>query len=177
MRRSSRVAYQNPWLAFEVHEIVHPNGVAGEHGLVVVPGASGVIVLDGDDVVLTEQMRFAVDRVMVEIVKGGADEGETTQACAERELREELGLVAARWTPLGPAYEVPSILTAPVELYLARDVRPVAAAPDAVETIRARRMPFTQALELALGGGIDDGVTIAALVRAAVAVGRMTLSS
>ena len=93
------------------------------------PGASGVIVLDGDDVVLTEQMRFAVDRVMVEIVKGGADEGETTQACAERELREELGLEAARWTPLGPAYEVPSILTAPVELYLARDVRPVAPLP------------------------------------------------
>ena len=173
MRRGSRVAYQNQWLAFEVHDIVHPNGVEGEHGLVMVPAAAGVIVIDGEDIVLTEQVRFAADRVMIEIVKGGAEEGETTADCAARELREELGLAAARWTPLGVAWECPSILAMPAQLYLAQDVRPVAADPEAVESIRPARFPFAEALERALTGGIDDGVTVAAIVRAAHVTGRL----
>src|SRR5487761_2648039 len=40
--------YRNPWISAEVHEIVHPTGVAGEHLLVVPPRASGVVIMDGD---------------------------------------------------------------------------------------------------------------------------------
>jgi 8-oxo-dGTP pyrophosphatase MutT (NUDIX family) len=152
---------------FEAHDIVHPNGRPGEHAVVVVPASSAVVVLDGDVVVLTRQARYAIDRVVLEIVKGGAAAGESAQAAAARELREELGLVAARWDDLGIVYEIPSIVETPVHLFLARDLHAVAPEPEEVETIAAVRMPFTEALLAAARGEIADAVTATALLRAA----------
>ena len=166
-RRASRIVYQNPWLRFEAHDIVHPNGRPGEHGLVVTPAASAVVAIDGDDVILTRQARFAVDRVVLEIVKGGADAGETAASAAQRELREEVGLIAARWDDLGEFYELPSIVATPVRVFLARDLTPVATDLEEVESIEAVRMPFAAALQATETGGISDALTAAALLRAA----------
>ncbi|HTX02968.1 MAG TPA: NUDIX domain-containing protein, partial [Candidatus Acidoferrales bacterium] len=85
---------------------MHPSGAPGEHWLIKVPLASGVVVHDGEDVVLTAQDRFALDQRMIEIVKGGGKDDEDSLACAQREAREELGVVAGRWIPLGFAYEI-----------------------------------------------------------------------
>ena len=147
--------------------MVHPNGVAGEHGVVVVPRASGVLALDGADVVFARQARYAVDRVVIEVVKGGAAAAEDERAAAERELREELGFVAARWSALGLIYEVPSIIQVPIYLFLARDLRTVATDLEDVETIDAVRMPFRTAYLAAARGEINDAVTVAALMRTA----------
>jgi ADP-ribose pyrophosphatase len=166
-RRAHRTVYENRWLRFEAHDIVHPNGRAGEHGLVVVPDASAVVALDGDDVILTRQARFAVDRIVLEVVKGGAAAGETHLAAAQRELREELGFVAARWDDLGDAYEIPSIVQQPVRLFLARTLTAVATDPEDIESIDAVRMPFAAALRAAGSGEIADAITVAALLRTA----------
>jgi 8-oxo-dGTP pyrophosphatase MutT (NUDIX family) len=167
VRRSRRTTYENRWLRFEVHDMVHPNGQPGEHGVVITPRASGAIVLDGDDVILAHQARYAIDRNMVEIVKGGADPAETTRAAAERELREELGIVAARWDALGIVYEIPSIVQEGVEIFLARDISAVDSDQEDVETIVAVRMPFADAVLAAARGELQDAVTGIALMRAA----------
>ncbi len=167
MRRGRRTTYENRWLRFEAHDMVHQNGRAGEHGVVVTPRASAAIVLDGDDVVLTRQARYAIDAHVLEIVKGGADPGEAPRSAAERELREELGLEAERWDDLGIVYEIPSIVQEPVSLFLARDIRTVASAPEDVETIVAVRMPFRDAALAAARGELNDAVTGLALMRAA----------
>jgi 8-oxo-dGTP pyrophosphatase MutT (NUDIX family) len=164
-RLVKREVYRNPWVAVEVHDIVHPTGAAGEHVLVATGRASGVLVVDGDAFVLARQARFAADRIALEIVKGGADEGETPLGCAQRELREELGLEAQRWTPLGIAYEIPSIVQFPVTLFLARDLRTVATAQEHVEAVDAVRMPIEDAYRAAIDGRIDDAVTLAAFLR------------
>ncbi|HEV3085825.1 MAG TPA: NUDIX hydrolase [Candidatus Elarobacter sp.] len=158
--------YENPWLRFEAHEIVHPTGVAGEHGVVVTPRASAVILVDGDDVLLTRQARFAIDRVVLEAIKGGRHEGEDGLACAQRESREEAGVVAARWTSLGMTFEIPSIVEEPVELFLGEGLAPARLPPEAVERIEVVRMRFAEALEACVDGRIDDAVTAMALVRA-----------
>ena len=167
VRKSKRTAYENRWLRFEAHDIVHPNGQPGEHGVVVTPRSSGVVVLDGDDVILTRQARYAIGRSVLEIVKGGAAPGETAREAAERELREELGLVASRWDELGFIYEIPSIMEEPISIFLARDIRSVASEPEDVETIVAARMPLCDAIRAAATGELNDAVTIAALMRAA----------
>jgi 8-oxo-dGTP pyrophosphatase MutT (NUDIX family) len=167
VRRGRRTTYENRWLRFEVHDMVHPNGQPGEHGVVITPRASGAIVLDGDDVILAHQARYASDRNMVEIVKGGADPAETARAAAERELREELGIVAARWDDLGIVYEIPSIVQEGVEIFLARDINAVASDQEDVETIVAVRMPFAEAVLAAARGELKDAVTGIALMRAA----------
>lgn len=167
VRKRVRTTYENRWLRFEAHDMIHPNGRAGEHGVIVTPRAGGTVVLDGNDVVLARQARYAIDRVVLEIVKGGAEADEDPQAAAARELREELGLAAARWDPLGLVYEVPSIMQEGVSLFLARDITAVTSAPEDVETIEAVRLPFREALRMAGQGEIADAVTVAALFRAA----------
>ncbi len=164
-RLAQRELYRNPWVAVHIHEIIHPTGAAGEHIAIATGHASGVLVVDGDTFVLARQARFAADAQMLEIVKGGAGEGESALACAQRELREELGLLAADWMPLGVAYEVPSIVEHPVELFVARSLRKVPTAPERVEAIDAVRMPIDDAYRAARDGRIDDAVTLAALLR------------
>jgi 8-oxo-dGTP pyrophosphatase MutT (NUDIX family) len=145
-RRAHRTVYENPWLRFEAHEIVHPTGVEGEHGVVVTPPASAVILVDGDDVLLVRQPRFAVDAVVLEAIKGGAHDGEDALACAIREAREEAGVAAARWDALGIAYEIPSIVVHPVALFLARDLTPAPLPPEPNERIELVRMSLRDAL-------------------------------
>jgi len=169
MRRAKRTVYENPWLRFEAHGIVHPNGAPGEHGVVVNPPASAVVPVEGAFVWLTRQARFAIDAAVLEIVKGGADPGEDALTAAQRELREELGLESPRWEPLGIAYEIPSIVQNPVTLFLAHDVRAIATTGDheGVESIEGIRMPLLDALFGATNGRIEDAVTGVALLRAA----------
>jgi 8-oxo-dGTP pyrophosphatase MutT (NUDIX family) len=164
-RLAHREIYRNPWISVEVHEMVHPTGTHGEHVAIVTGRASGVLVVEGDAFVLARQARFAADSEVLEIVKGGADEGERALECAQRELREELGLDAEGWTPLGVVYEIPSIVEHPVTLFLATGVRKVTSAPEAVERIDAVRVRIEDAYRAAADGRIDDAVTLAALLR------------
>src|ERR1700694_5304148 len=120
VRRSKRVVYENPWLRFEAHEMVHPTGTPGVHGVVVTPPASAVVLVDGDAVILARQARVAIDAVVLEVIKGGRHPGEDALACAQREAREEAGVTATEWIPLGRTYEIPSIVEQPVALFLGR---------------------------------------------------------
>lgn len=165
-RRSKRVVYENAWLRFEAHEIVHPNGTPGEHGVIATPPASAVVLIDGDDVLLARQARFAVDRVVLEVVKGGRHAGEDALACAQRESREEAGVVAACWRSLGVTYEIPSVVQEPVALFLGEHLTPAPLPPEAVERIDVVRMPFADALDACADGRIADAVTAIALLRA-----------
>jgi ADP-ribose pyrophosphatase len=169
-RLSRRVVYENPWLSFEAHEIVHPTGTPGVHGVVVTPRASAVVLLDGEEVLLVRQPRFAVDALVIEVIKGGRHAGEDALACAQREAREEAGVVAARWRRLGRAYEIPSIVREPVQLFLAQELAPSPLPPEDVERIEVVRMRFDDALQACADGRIDDAVTALALLRARTAL-------
>lgn len=164
-RRSHSEIYRNPWLHVEVHEIVHPTGVPGEHLLVCTPHASGVLVVDGDEVILERQPRFGSRSLEIEIVKGGADADESALQCAQRELREELGITAACWSSLGDALEIPSIMDHPVSLFLAQELTYGKTELEFNERIDAVRMRLDEALDAAAGGAINDAVTVTALFR------------
>jgi 8-oxo-dGTP pyrophosphatase MutT (NUDIX family) len=166
VRRGMRVVYENPWLRFEAHDMVHPTGADGEHGVVVSPPGSAAVLIEGDTVLLTRQARFAVDAVVLEVIKGGKHDGESALACAIRESREEAGVVAAHWTSLGSCYEIPSIMKHPLALFLATGLSPSPLEPENVERIEIVRMPFDDALEACIDGRIGDAVTAVALLRA-----------
>ena len=175
-RLRSREVYRNPWVCVEVHDIVHPSGIAGEHVAVVTPKASAVIVIDGEDLVFARQPRFAAGSEVIEIVKGGAAAGESMLACAQRELREELGLKAEAWEALGEVYEIPSIVVQPVALFVARGLWACPREPEDVESIEPVRMTARAAYERAASGGIVDAVTLAALLRWGLRTGALRAS-
>jgi 8-oxo-dGTP pyrophosphatase MutT (NUDIX family) len=164
-RYGSREVYRNPWVAVEAHDVEHPSGARGEHVLIVTPPASAVIVDDDGDLLFARQSRFGAKADVVEVVKGGTAEGESALDCAKRELREELGIVAIDWIPLGLLYEIPSIVSSPVTLFLARRIEHVTDEQESVENIELVRVPAAEALAAAAEGRINDAVTVAALLR------------
>jgi 8-oxo-dGTP pyrophosphatase MutT (NUDIX family) len=166
-RKAKRTVYANPWISFEAHEILHPNGTPGEHGMLITPQASAVVVYDGNLVYFTRQARFAVDAVVLEIVKGGREPGETALDAARRETREEAGIEAARWDALGITYELPSIIAHPISLFLARDLTHVATELENVESIEIQALTLPAAVAAIYAGAIPDAVTGLAILRAA----------
>jgi 8-oxo-dGTP pyrophosphatase MutT (NUDIX family) len=131
------------------------------------PGAAAVVALDNTDrVCLVRQYRHGIGDFLWEIPAGKLDAGEAPQICAVRELAEETGVSAKRWTSLGRFYPAPGIFTEIIHLYLARDLAIGAAAPDADEELEIEWRPFSTAVEMVLGGELNDGKTAMALWRA-----------
>ena len=86
--------------------------------------------------------------------------------CAVRELQEETGVSARRWTPLGLYIPAPGIFTEIIHLYLARELNVGASSPDADEELELKWLPLGRAIELVLRGEWNDGKTAMALFRA-----------
>ncbi|NNM61773.1 MAG: NUDIX hydrolase [Steroidobacteraceae bacterium] len=144
-----------------------PNGRVYEYDLVRHPGAAAVVPVDAQGrVCLVRQYRLGVDDFLWEIPAGKLDPGESPEACAERELREETGLSAADWRPLGVYIPAPAICTEIIHLYLAEALSAGAPAPDADEELEHRWFGLEEAMNLVLAGEISDGKTALGLLRA-----------
>ncbi len=94
--------------------------------------ASVVILplLAGNRVVLIRQFRSALGRYIYEIPAGTAEPGEPLARCARRELAEEAGYRAARWTRLHAFYPAPGISTERMVLFRAEGLSLLTRAPD-----------------------------------------------
>ncbi len=109
----------------------YANGREYEIDFVRHPGAAAVVALDdAGRVCVVRQYRHGIEDFMWEIPAGKLDPGEAPEVCAVRELAEETGVAARRWTPLGLYVPAPSIFTEVIHLYLARELDLGAAAPD-----------------------------------------------
>ncbi len=167
--RSSRVVYENPWMTVREDDVVRPDGHDGIYGVITTRVATGVVALDDDDrVVLVGQWRYPLERYSWEIVEGGTDDGESPEDAVARELREEAGLVAAHWEPLGGPVHLSNCLSAEeARLYLARGLTEVGADPDGTEQLQRRWVGIDEAIALVEDGTITDAMSVIALLRLA----------
>lgn len=135
------------------------------------PGSAFVVALFANgDTVLVRQWRHAWDVSSWEVPAGTFDAGEEAVDCARRELAEETGLVAERFTSLG-VIRGAAILTGPGHLFLAEGLTESARKPETYEQdMEVLRLPFGDALEAALDGQIVHSGSVAALCRAARAL-------
>ena len=140
----------------------------------VVQGPSAVFVVpfaQGGSTVLVRQWRHTWEATSWEVPAGTLEPGEEPLACAQRELREEAGLVAGEWTSLG-ATRGSAVLTGQQHLFLARGLRRVQRTPEPYERdMILREVPFRTALDAALQGEIAHAASISALARAARVLG------
>jgi len=130
------------------------------------PGAAAVVAIDGSRrICVVRQYRHGVQDFLWEIPAGKLDVGEPPEVCALRELKEETGVEATRWTSLGRYIPAPGIFTEVIHLYLARDLEIGAASPDADEELELKWLPLDEAIDLVLRGEWNDGKTCMALLR------------
>ncbi|MGH7840916.1 MAG: NUDIX hydrolase [Candidatus Binataceae bacterium] len=150
-----------------VEQISLPNGQTLELPVIRHPGASAIVALDTDGTIaLLTQYRHAVGGWLREIPAGGREGAETPLECALRELREETGLIAARWDHLGAIVTIPSFCDERIDLFLAQELTQRETRQEPDEIIRIERVAFDEALKMVRRGEIVDAKTIAALHQA-----------
>lgn len=167
-RRTVRQVYDNPWIRVEEFDAVAPTGKPALYGLVGMKNmAIGVLPLHADGTItLVGQHRFPLQAYSWEVPEGGGPLDTDPLISAKSELAEEAGLAAAHWQQV-LAFDVSNSVTDEKGFgYLAWDLSPVDLAPDDTEEISLARVPFKQALRLAMSGHMRDLITQTLLLRA-----------
>ena len=165
---SSETIYDGAILRVEKWQVTCPNGHAAPREIVVHKGAAAVIpVYEDGTTLLVRQHRVSVDRVTLEIPAGKLDSwGEDPYDCAVRELKEETGLAAERFTLLTSLLTTPGFCTERIGIYLAQGLTEGDMHLDEDEFLNVVRMPLAEAIGMVMRGEIRDGKTICGLLLA-----------
>lgn len=128
-----------------------PDGSAATREFIAHSGAVAVVpVLDDGRLVLVRQFRYPVGKTLLEFPAGKLDAGESTLACAQRELREETGYTALEWAFACEIHNAAAYSSESIWIYFARGlvagpqdldtgefVEVVTLSPDELDTLAA----------------------------------------
>jgi ADP-ribose pyrophosphatase len=158
---------------FELREdaIRFPDGVEATYSVLSNPDSAFVVpYFDNGDTMLVRQWRHAWEESSWEVPAGTFDGDEDPLVCARRELAEETGLVATRYTSLGVVHGA-AFLTGSAHLFLAEGLTESDRHPESYEQdMEVLRLPFVDAFNAALEGQIVHSGSVTALSRAARAL-------
>ncbi|HWB33087.1 MAG TPA: NUDIX hydrolase [Acidobacteriaceae bacterium] len=166
---SSKLSFKGRVFNVYTDSIIEPNGhrttkdVIRHNGSVVILAVDESVNPADPDVILERQYRHAVGQMLIELPAGTRDPGEPPLAAAKREMIEETGYRAKRWTMLLRYFASPGFLAEWMQIYLARDLKADEAHPELDEQIEIIRMPLSKAMQLVREGKIHDGKTLVAL--------------
>lgn len=164
----TREVYDNPWIRVTHREVLNPAGGQGIYGVIHFKNtAIGILPLDENyNTWLVGQYRYTLERYTWEIPEGGGLVGAPLLASAQRELLEETGITARRWTPLLEMHTSNSVTDEYGVAYLAQELSFGEAQPEETEDLRIRQIPFTTAVEMVLRGDITDSLSMIAILKA-----------
>jgi ADP-ribose pyrophosphatase len=167
--KTTEIKYKNPWIEVREDKVIRPDGKDGICGVVCMKSGVSVLPYDADgNVYLTEEYHYGVERITTEVVSGGIDANETLLDAAKRELWEETGLSANEWIDLGSIDPFTTVVVCPNHLYLARGLSQGISSQEGTETIQLKRVPFSQALDMAMTGKITHGASVAVILKTAL---------
>ena len=147
-----------------------PNGHRTIRELIRHVGAVCVVPVTEDGrVVVERQYRYPIDQVITEIPAGKLDsKAEDRLSAAKRELWEETGITADRWTDMGLYYGAPAYTDEKITMYLAQGLHRGQQHLDEDEFLNVKTVPIVDLVEDILSGAITDGKTQAAVLKAAM---------
>lgn len=169
----SRVLYQNPWMELREDSVINPRGGRNEYGYIHFRNrAVAMIPIDEDgNTWLVGQDRFTLGEWSWEVPMGGAPLEEDMLEAAKRELKEETGLTAKRWTELLRVHTSNSITDEFGMAWVAEDLTAGQPDFDDTEVLEIRKLPLADAIDMARRGDITDAISVAALFKLALLKG------
>ncbi len=135
----------------------------------VIHHSGGVCVLpidDNGDVLFVKQFRYPFSDVLLEIPAGKREYGEDPLTCGIRELKEEVGATADEVTYLGKLYPTVAYDTEVIYMYMAKGLHFGDRHLDEDEFVDVLRIPFDEAVRMAMNDEIPDSKTQLALMKA-----------
>ncbi len=160
-----RTIYRGHKIDLAVQSVRLADGTVADREVVVHRGAVALVpMVDRNRVCLVRNYRYAVGRTLLEVPAGTLEPGESPDAAALRELREETGFEAGRCTRIRDWYVSPGVMTERMVLYLCEDLQPGSTDHQLDEQLEPVILPWSEAIEMALDGRIEDSKTILALL-------------
>ena len=129
----------------------------------VVRHAGSAVMMAVDDknrILLVRQYRLPADKYLWELPAGKVDEGEKPLEAAKRELTEETGYSAKKWTKLTSFYASPGYVQERMTIFLATDLKSGEATPMDDERIEVRWFKRKEVGDMIRDGKIEDAKTI-----------------
>ncbi|GAA3999554.1 hypothetical protein GCM10022408_08160 [Hymenobacter fastidiosus] len=165
---SSVVHYQNPWISVREDQVVNPTGGRGIYGVVSMKNkALGIVPVDADgNTWLVGQYRYPLNEYSWEIPMGGGPVELDILASAQRELKEETGFTARRWTNIARLHTSNSVTDEEGFVFLAEDLEHGDTEPEETEDLRLWKLPLSQAVQLVMDNRITDAISVAGLLKA-----------
>lgn len=159
--------YENPWMKVTEYDVINPRGGKGIYGKVHFKNiGTGVVALDNKfNTYLVGQFRFTLNKYSWEIPEGGGVIGVDPLETAKRELLEETGLIAGKWTKLLDMHLTNSIADEFGVMYLAQELEQRTQEPDETEDIVVKKLPFEEAYRMVEEGMITDSMAVAAILK------------
>ena len=164
---ASKQIYKNDWIRLREDKVITPTGSPGIYGVVEAYPAIGIVpVTTNLETYLVGQYRYPLKTYSWEIPEGGGNHGETYINTAKRELEEETGLIAFKWTYLGSLYTSNSFTDEIGHLYLAEELTVTTSKPDITEDLKVKKVPFAEAYQMVLDQQIKDSLAVIGIMRA-----------
>ena len=158
------VIFKGEYLNIAKMEVLLPDGKIKSRDVIRHPGATAIIAfLDDDNIILIEQFRLALNKVILEIPAGKLNHGEDIKECARRELEEETGYKANRLEYLGSIAPAPGFCDELLHLYKASDLVLGSKNEDEDEFTNVKIININKVKEMIKKGEIIDSKTISIL--------------
>ena len=161
---SSREVYRNKWMRVREDEILRSNGEKGIYGVVEKHDGCVILPIEDGRIWLVEQYRYTIEQRALELPQGGWEmEIDDPEELARGELKEELGLGAAKMVNLGFMWIAYGFLRQKIHIFVATGLTAQQPEPDAEEhDLATRNIPVAEFEQMLLDGTIRDGTTLAA---------------
>lgn len=159
--------YENPWIRLTEYDVLNPKGGPGIYGVVSFKNiAIGIVPIDeAGNTWLVGQYRYPLKEYSWEIPEGGGKLGVSPLESAQRELLEETGLKAEKWSELMRMHLSNSVSDELAILYIAEGLTQFEAQPEETEELQLIKLPFLEAYQWVLDGKITDSMSVAAILK------------
>ncbi|MBU3630158.1 NUDIX hydrolase [Polynucleobacter sp. AP-Melu-500A-A1] len=149
--------YGGIFLHMKRDKVSLPDGQEAVREYLTHPGAVAIVALLNDGRVLLErQYRYPIAKTCIEIPAGKLDSEEDHLSCAKRELEEETGYTAKKWSYIRRIHPVISYSTELIDIYLAEDLVPGKSKLDDEEFLDVFAAPLDQLIAWVEEGEITD---------------------
>lgn len=167
---ATQTVYETDWIEVEHNEVITPSGSRGTYGVVHFKNlAVGIVPIDEDgNTYLVGQYRFPIDEYSWEIPAGGCPPGESVLDTARRELQEETGITAEKWSIISKIHTSNSVCNETGFIAMAEGLTMGEAQPDDTEELTLRKLPLKEAFQLVMENKITDSLSIAGILKAMV---------